>query len=135
MLIRVERKWIDKPFAEKRTSLILIEGKVNKSNALNIAISKLVAFEEIPSVEYKLSDKSRFCYVDKEGFRIIADIYLEGPIEKHLDALLNIRKVLVYEERALFYMDGYKKALESEGYDVERLEGMVDAYDKLKSSR
>lgn len=132
MLIRVERKWLDKPFAMGCTNLIKIGFNATLKEIRDICKVQILGFNEWEEV--KDINPTRFEYIDSEGFRVICDIYINDALERHLEEMRVLREFSFSKRTELLY-DGYKMALQNEGYDCKRLEGMLDAYAKLKNSR
>lgn len=133
MLIRVEREWIDKPFPMEGTSLINVDFNATLKEIKDICKTQILRDNEWEHV--KDINPVRFDYIDSDGFQVICNIYLNESLERHLDNMLNVNSA-IYKERDLYYIrEGYKMALEAEGYDCKRLEVLFDAYAKLKNSR
>lgn len=134
MLIRVEKKWFDKPFKQEATTLILVQEEVTKAKALALAADKLVPSSKKGSIRSNLNNYMSFFYEDKEGFVVLANVYIDHAIEKHLEEMLRLSNFSRYSRKAQLIYEGYICALYNEGYDYKRLEGMLDAYAKLKNA-
>lgn len=60
MLIRVEKKWFDKPFKQEETTLILVQEEVTKAKALALAADKLVPSSKKGSIRANLNNYMSF---------------------------------------------------------------------------
>lgn len=136
MLVRVERKWLDKPFFCESVNLIRIEGNATLKEIKDICKRQILNGTEW--LQVKDINPTRFDYIDSDGFTVMCDIYLNVALESHLKIMNNIKNATYFEcknEICNYYLMGYKRALMNEGYDVNRLEEMLYAYAELENPR